>query len=182
MAVLRKGISTKTRFDVFKRDGFVCQYCGAHPPNAILHVDHIVSVKSGGPSVMDNYVTACDRCNLGKGAGDLSLVPMGLAEKAALIKEKEAQLRGYYKIMEAARCRIDEEVWLIVRVLDDQADKFDRQWFLSIKKFIERLGYYEVLDSAEVARAKKPCSLMPRFKYFCGTCWGKIRDLEGRDG
>lgn len=26
----RKSISKKLRFDVFKRDGFKCQYCGAH--------------------------------------------------------------------------------------------------------------------------------------------------------
>lgn len=36
----RKSLSKKTRFEVFKRDSFECQYCGAHPPSTILHVDH----------------------------------------------------------------------------------------------------------------------------------------------
>lgn len=34
----RKSISKKVRFEVFKRDGFSCQYCGATPPGALLHV------------------------------------------------------------------------------------------------------------------------------------------------
>jgi 5-methylcytosine-specific restriction endonuclease McrA len=44
----RKSISKKARFEVFKRDAFSCQYCGAHPPDSILHVDHIVPVALGG--------------------------------------------------------------------------------------------------------------------------------------
>ena len=31
----RKPISKKTRFEIFKRDGFSCRYCGAHPPEAV---------------------------------------------------------------------------------------------------------------------------------------------------
>lgn len=182
MARKRKGISTKTRFEVFKRDSFVCQYCGAHPPSAVLHVDHIIAVANGGPNDMDNYVTSCDRCNLGKGARDLSVAPLSLPEKAALVREKEAQLRGYYEVMEARRDRIEEEVWKVVKALDESATKFDRMWLQSIKQFIERLGYHETLDAAEIARAKKPYSMVPRFKYFCGVCWTKIRDLGDGNG
>lgn len=50
MAAPRKAISKKTRFDVFKRDGFTCQYCGAHPPEVVLHIDHIIAVAEGGTS------------------------------------------------------------------------------------------------------------------------------------
>lgn len=43
----RKAISTRTRFEVFKRDGFKCLYCGRTPPSVLLHVDHIIPVCSG---------------------------------------------------------------------------------------------------------------------------------------
>lgn len=44
----RKNISKGKRFDIFKRDGFTCQYCGKQPPGVVLHVDHITPVSKGG--------------------------------------------------------------------------------------------------------------------------------------
>lgn len=67
----RKNLSKKTRFEVFKRDKFTCQYCGAKAPDAILHVDHINPVANGGDSAILNLVTACVACNSGKGARTL---------------------------------------------------------------------------------------------------------------
>lgn len=177
-AKLRKSISTKTRFEVFKRDGFVCMYCGSHPPAVVLHVDHIVAVAAGGRSDMDNYVTACERCNLGKGARDLTVAPMSLPEKAAFVREKEAQLRGYYEVMEARRMRLDNEVWDIIAAFDKCAKTFRKDWIQSIKKFVEILGFHEVLDAMEKAAAKCPRYDNDRFKYFCGICWTIIKQSE----
>ncbi|MEY5098935.1 MAG: hypothetical protein RJA36_1654, partial [Pseudomonadota bacterium] len=67
----RKKFSKRTRFEIFKRDGFTCQYCGAHPPGVLLHLDHIVALAAGGADDEDNLITACEPCNLGKGARDL---------------------------------------------------------------------------------------------------------------
>ena len=64
----RKNLSNKIRFEIFKRDDFTCQYCGEHPPQIILHVDHINPVKNGGDNSTDNLVTACNTCNSGKSA------------------------------------------------------------------------------------------------------------------
>ena len=36
---VRKQISARIRFEIFKRDQFTCQYCGAHPPAVILQVE-----------------------------------------------------------------------------------------------------------------------------------------------
>lgn len=62
----RKGIGKKLRFEVFKRDRFTCQYCGAAAPEAILHVDHISPVSKGGGNDILNLITSCASCNLGK--------------------------------------------------------------------------------------------------------------------
>lgn len=62
----RKSISKKTRFEVFKRDGFKCVYCGAAAPSAVLVVDHIHPVSKGGENEILNYATACQPCNSGK--------------------------------------------------------------------------------------------------------------------
>jgi hypothetical protein len=174
----RKGLSKKTRFEVFKRDGFVCQYCGSHPPQAILHVDHIIAVAEGGGNEADNLVTSCEACNLGKGARSLAAIPQSLQDKTAEIAEREAQLRGYQEILLAKRDRLEDEAWDVAVALDGDSaeDGFRKDWLLSIKKFIERLGYHEVLDSADAAVARVPWSKSQRFRYFCGTCWGKIRE------
>jgi len=62
----RKSTGKRLRFEVFKRDHFTCQYCGAQPPDAVLVADHITPVASGGGNEMENLITACETCNQGK--------------------------------------------------------------------------------------------------------------------
>jgi hypothetical protein len=180
-ATKRKAISKKLRFDIFKRDGFVCQYCGAHPPQAILHVDHIVPVKEGGGNEDTNLVTACDRCNLGKGAASLDSIPASLAERAADTAEREAQLRGYSAVMAAQRERIETDCWEVgdIFVHQFQLDGIRKDWFQSIRQFVEKLGAHECIRAMEIATARKPFSRQQCFRYFCGICWNRIR--EGSD-
>ena len=56
-----------TRFNVFLRDRFTCQYCGDRDD---LTFDHLVPRSRGGQTRWDNVVAACAPCNLRKG-GDL---------------------------------------------------------------------------------------------------------------
>jgi 5-methylcytosine-specific restriction endonuclease McrA len=111
MAEKRKTISKKTRFEVFKRDGFVCQYCGAHPPAVILEPDHINPVCNGGGNGIDNLVTSCFDCNRGKAGNLLTAVPKSLKDRADEIKEREAQIAGYREIMQASLDRIEDDMW-----------------------------------------------------------------------
>jgi hypothetical protein len=60
-------LNARTRFEVLKRDGFACQYCGERAPEVVLHVDHIVARANGGRDELDNLITACASCNIGKG-------------------------------------------------------------------------------------------------------------------
>lgn len=53
-----------TRFNVFLRDRFQCQYCGADED---LTFDHLLPRSKGGQTTWDNVVTACSPCNLRKG-------------------------------------------------------------------------------------------------------------------
>lgn len=175
---VRKSLSKKTRFEVFKRDGFKCSYCGAHPPNVLLHVDHIVPVAEGGGNEEDNLTTACEACNLGKSATPLSVVPKSLADKAGEAAEREEQLRGYSNVMRSVRERIEDEAWEVAELYMAafDLDGMHKPDLLSIKKFVEKLGLHETLDSMEIATAKKPYSRAGCFSYFCGVCWSKIKE------
>lgn len=57
-----------TRFNVFLRDRFRCQYCGGHFAAHGLTFDHIVPRSKGGRTTWENVVTACQGCNLKKGS------------------------------------------------------------------------------------------------------------------
>jgi hypothetical protein len=173
----RKALSKKARFDVFKRDGFVCQYCGAHPPQVTLHCDHIVAVVEGGTNDADNLVTACEACNLGKGARALADVPASLQSRAAEMAEREEQLRGYTEVAMARRNRLEEQSWDVAEIFMDQhrSDGINKDWFQSIRNFVDKLGLVDALDAMQIAVARKPHSKNICFKYFCGVCWNKIR-------
>ncbi len=56
-----------TRFNVFLRDRFDCQYCGDAFPTHELTFDHVVPRSKGGLTTWTNVVTACSACNLRKG-------------------------------------------------------------------------------------------------------------------
>jgi len=68
----RKAIPKRTRFEVFKRDSFTCQYCGRKAPDVVLNIDHINPVSRGGDNDIMNLVTACHGCNAGKSDVPLS--------------------------------------------------------------------------------------------------------------
>ena len=63
-------ISEVLRFEVFRRDGFRCVYCGrrAAEQGVTLEPDHRISIAAGGTDTLENLVTSCRACNAGKGA------------------------------------------------------------------------------------------------------------------
>lgn len=176
----RTAISKRLRFEVFKRDGFTCQYCGAHPPAAILHCDHIDPVSRGGETTINNLVTACQACNLGKSDVPLSSVPTSLADRAAEVLEREEQIAGYEAIMRARRERLEDDAQTVLDQFCETfaRDSVPRRDFVSMKRFVERLGLDAVLSSIDIAYAKYPRSYRSAFLYFCGVCWNRIRAGE----
>ncbi len=67
-----------TRFNVFLRDRFSCQYCGDRED---LTFDHLVPRCKGGTTTWENVLTACSPCNLRKGSKtprEAGMAPMQL--------------------------------------------------------------------------------------------------------
>lgn len=58
-------MNKRERFNVLKRFGFKCVYCGRKPPEVELEVDHRVPRALGGGDG-DNLVASCRDCNRGK--------------------------------------------------------------------------------------------------------------------
>ena len=64
------GVSPAVREQVRQRAGARCEYC-RKPENAGMypfHVEHIIALKHGGSSDLDNLAWSCFLCNVAKGS------------------------------------------------------------------------------------------------------------------
>lgn len=77
-----------SRFEIFKRDGHECQYCGSRPKE--LTIDHVLPTSRGGTDTWDNTVASCSPCNRKKGARTPAEARMTLRSKPI-----EPRLTGY---------------------------------------------------------------------------------------
>lgn len=65
----RNEMTPELREAVLRRDNYTCCKCGNsryEEPSLLLEVDHIVPIKAGGRTTLDNLQTLCWRCNRSK--------------------------------------------------------------------------------------------------------------------
>ncbi|MCX8038723.1 MAG: HNH endonuclease [Candidatus Sumerlaeia bacterium] len=70
-----------SRRNIYHRDHYQCQYCGAKPPHEEMTIDHIVPRSRGGKTCWENVVLACSACNARKGNRMLAECRMSLIRK-----------------------------------------------------------------------------------------------------
>jgi len=80
-----------TRFNLFLRDEFRCQYCGA---NGDLTFDHVIPRARGGITSWKNVVAACSPCNLHKGARSLRHAGLSLRKTPRQPEAEELRNMG----------------------------------------------------------------------------------------
>jgi 5-methylcytosine-specific restriction endonuclease McrA len=83
-----------TRFNVFLRDQFSCQYCGQSFPTQELTFDHVVPKSLGGRTEWFNVVAACSNCNLRKGNKSVEKAGMQILKKPIQPDNKTLQRVG----------------------------------------------------------------------------------------
>lgn len=181
MARGRKQISTRTRFEVFKRDAFTCQYCGGNPPAVVLHLDHITPVSRGGTNDLDNLVTSCQDCNLGK-----SDVPLSdtrpTPSRATILELREAreQLEAYQDYLMQARQAREVAADVILRELDRRLGiTVTPRRRTDIITMLKDLPYPEALDAIDITESRDIHGLAG-WQYFCGVAWTKIKAARNR--
>lgn len=191
----RTSLRPTERFEVFKRDGFTCVYCGGSPPAVVLEVDHIVAVAAGGTNDESNLVTACRPCNQGKSDKSLTRAPVALSDQVSSARDLAAQLDEYNRFLLARRALTDELVDAIGRAwcnqgLDPSDDDFDKytlgpQRANSVRTFLKHLTFAEIIEAVEITHARNirgRGSNENRFRYFCGICWKLIKQRRGANG
>lgn len=171
---MARALSKKTRFEIFKRDKFQCQYCGKTPPAVVLEVDHIVAVAEGGSHDPTNLITACFDCNRGKGSAPLSVSPEAQEGRLERLQERIEQAEAYEAMLLARRTSEDEAIEAIVGVYEGAYEG----WTLldsarvSIRRFLRLLPKIQVQEAMEIACSRKDKDRA--FRYFCGVCWRKL--------
>ncbi len=139
---IRKAISKKTRFEVFKRDNFTCQYCSAKPPKVPLEIDHLLPVCTKGTNHIDNLITACFDCNRGKAGNELTSIPQTVVQKSEGKRIALQQYKEYQKILALEKMQIDFDIdsveYVYCKIFEGW--EFTDKFRLSVKKFIINLG------------------------------------------
>lgn len=150
----RKPIPKRVRFEVFKRDRFTCQYCGAKAPDAILEIDHVKPVAEGGGDEMLNLVTACRDCNRGKGKVLLS-DESSIAVQRKQMEELEArreQLEMMYEWQMSLVDAVDAEVGAVDALLHEiSGSHLTDSGRKTIRSHISKFGVKEVMASLRIA-------------------------------
>jgi len=174
-------ISKKIRFDVFKRDGFQCQYCGKTPPNIVLEVDHIKPKKRNGRDDIENLITACFDCNRGKGADELRVAPPQTEDKIKILKEKEDQLKEYHRLQE----RIHKQIQRDIEYIDGKFREFSNNKLqlsdygkVQIRNLLRHFSKHHIEDALAISWGKDYVPNDDKLKYACGVLWGKRKRGE----
>ncbi|GAC71068.1 HNH endonuclease [Gordonia soli] len=169
-------VSKRLRYEILRRDNHACRYCGASAPDVSLVVDHVVPVALGGLDDPANLVTACHDCNGGKSAA---------SPDAPLV----AQVADDAVRWSAAMCRAAEELrnsevrreW-IYEAIDAAWYRGSRpdDWTNSIDNFLNAgLPSEAIVRLVHIAQNKRG-DMGYRWSYFCGCCWKRIREMQGR--
>lgn len=182
----RRPLSKRTRFEVFKRDGFRCTYCGKRPPEVVLVIDHVVPVAEGGGDEPENLTTACYACNAGKGAvplGDVlpSLDELGVLEALQEVAERRLLLKQQAASVDRRRQELDAVIEQVRGWWVDETDRPDAFEAASVKTFLQQgLSLDEIEQGIRAAARKVSEKHWIRdeylWRYFCGACWRMLRE------
>jgi len=171
-------VTKRTRYEVLRRDNFTCRYC--RTADGELTVDHVTPVALGGTDDPSNLVAACRDCNAGKSSTSpnertvADVTDDELRWAAALAKAAEidaAKAAGTTALLERFADAWDAHMPAFADLPVD--------WAESVAKF-HSLGLAEDAMESAIRRAagNKSVTQRERFRYFCGICWSKVRELQ----
>jgi len=178
------GLSKRKRFEVFKRDRFTCQYCGAKAPDVVLEVDHIHPVAEGGDDNEVNLTTACFGCNRGK--SDRLVGEHGETLKAEAIEnrvERMEQLRELNAMLSVERDQEDDYLRDLGSYFwnrnDDEGYTFTSSQLGSIRPYARKLNVNELKDLMDSTWRRDRKNY---FAYFIACCRTRLEMKEaGKD-
>lgn len=174
-------VSRRLRFEVLRRDGYACRYCGSKAPEVELTVDHVVPVALGGSDEPSNLVAACRDCNAGKSSvpadsrlvADVEQDALRWARAMSLAAEKQAK----------SRLELEVQYEAFVAHWPDDTDPTcfgaPSTWRESVERFLSSgLSQEELAECVGVA-LRSPARNGNVWRYFCGVAWRRLNERQG---
>lgn len=173
-------VSKRTRFEVLRRDNYTCRYCRSTEDE--LTIDHVTPVALGGSDDPSNLVACCKDCNAGKTSTspDATMV----ADVAQDAIRWSAAMAKAAEITESRAARsVDLIAWF-----EDEWNSRGPGWGTtdlpadfdtSVVNFHSLgLGRDALLEAIKVATSRCGMGRQAKWRYFCGICWNKVRELQ----
>jgi HNH endonuclease len=177
-------VSKALRFEVLRRDGFACTYCGRKPPEVELHVDHVIPNALGGPETAENLRSSCVDCNSGKGSTHPD------AEMVAQVADDAQRWAEAIKAAAeeaAAAVGSDDLDWFLTHWngyhygYESHTVPLPFNWKQSIRKWVQvGLPPTVVLEMVDVAMSRTYIPAGEVFNYFAGCCWRQVTAMQER--
>uniref|UniRef100_A0A6M3J3E8 Putative homing endonuclease n=1 Tax=viral metagenome TaxID=1070528 RepID=A0A6M3J3E8_9ZZZZ len=172
----------RLRFEVLRRDGFRCRYCGKVAAETELQVDHVVPEALGGSDEPANLVTCCAPCNIGKSsiAPDSPLVEQVAADAARWAAAMQwAAKEGIEHLEEMERqCEVFDEAWGAWRTPQAELVSRASDWPGSIEMWMAAGLTIDHLVKLIPIAMRAPVA--DTWRYYCGVVWNTLRDLNQR--
>lgn len=149
-------ISKHLRFEVFKRDGFTCQYCGRRPPDVVLELDHIQPVAKGGGDEVVNLLTSCFDCNRGKRDGVLtSVAPKPDADLEFLaIQQEVAELRRFMAAKEQRDAVLEDVLDVLAGTWDARIGTYSPPSDPQFRRWLQTNTPEQIVEAIDITAPK----------------------------
>lgn len=179
-------ISKRLRFEILRRDGHACRYCGEKAPKVKITVDHVVPKALGGTDEPTNLVAACGPCNSGKSSGSPDAPLVADVESDAMRWQMAwaaavAQAERDGKQREKDIAKVKRNYVAAYKGRHGEAPFLPEGWQASVGRWLDLGLPMAMIDqaiSATVGRTN--VRREDRWSYLAGCCWGKLRDLAGQ--
>jgi len=180
-------ISKRLRYEILRRDGNRCRYCGVTADQAKLVVDAVVPEALGG-SHKDpaNLVAACESCNSGKSASspDAPLVAQ-VADDA--IRWSRAMTAAAGEMLAQASGDVDahahfEKAWGRYGSGPERRPlPKDPGWRSTVDSLLSAgLPMTMLEECIQIAMSQRRVAEDNVFRYMCGVAWRKVGELQQR--
>lgn len=172
----RKWLSKRVRFEIFKRDGFRCIYCGATPMQAALVADHVVPVAAGGASDPANLVTACVDCNGGKAAVPLETRKFEPVKSAKAIRDHAKQIAEYLTLQKEiveARAAVVQE---LACYWESVIGRMTTDMFGRLAGLLAEWPYQKLISAIDITGGRLGC---PGTEFDSRTAVGQTKYFHG---